>query len=427
MLTNRVPFLGRTVLRVKDGICKVKRNLNLHEYQSKNLMNNYGINIQPFFITAKLKEDLTLKLKNLNCNEYVIKAQVLAGGRKKGHFKDGFQGGVHLTKNKNSVNAIVQKMLGNTLITKQTGSKGLNVDNVMVAKALDLEKEAYLAILLDRESCAPVIIASKHGGVNIESLPENEIFKFYIHNVEDTLKNSIAWDMAIEIAKKLDFRCNDMVLNATAQQIQNLYSMFISVDATLLEVNPLGQTPDGEVVSFDAKINFDDNALYRQKDIFNMENTMDSQTDEYESIAKEIGINYIGMDGNIGCIINGAGLAMATMDEIQLAGGKPANFLDVGGKVTEEQMNEAFKLLINHKSVKTIFINIFGGIVDCSLIAKSLSNSIDTLNVEIPFIVRFVGSNSKKAKEILINSKSNIYLNDDFRKAALLSVSKSSG
>ncbi|XP_043933899.1 succinate--CoA ligase [GDP-forming] subunit beta, mitochondrial isoform X2 [Protopterus annectens] len=315
-----------------------RRWLNLQEYQSKKLMADHGVTVQRFFV-ADTANDALEAAKRLKAREIVLKAQILAGGRGKGVFNSGLKGGVHLTKDCNIVGQLAKQMLGYNLVTKQTPKEGVKVNKVMVAEALDITRETYFAILMDRACNGPVMVGSPQGGVDIEEVAATNpelIFKEVIDIFE-----GVRDDQAFRMAENLGFKGS--LQQQAADQIKKLYSLFLKVDATQVEVNPFGETPEGQVVCFDAKINFDDNAEFRQKEIFAMDDT--SESDPLETEAARHDLKYIGMDGNIACFVNGAGLAMATCDIIDLHGGKPANFLDLGGGVQESQVYQAFKLL----------------------------------------------------------------------------------
>uniref|UniRef100_A0A8D1M6I5 Succinate-CoA ligase GDP-forming subunit beta n=1 Tax=Sus scrofa TaxID=9823 RepID=A0A8D1M6I5_PIG len=331
-----------------------RRWLNLQEYQSKKLMSDNGVKVQRFFVADTANEALEAA-KRLNAKEIVLKAQILAGGRGKGVFSSGLKGGVHLTKDPEVVGQLAKQMIGYNLATKQTPKEGVKVNKVMVAEALDISRETYLAILMDRSCNGPVLVGSPQGGVDIE-----------------------------EVAAS-----NPELIFKAADQIKKLYNLFLKIDATQVEVNPFGETPEGQVVCFDAKINFDDNAEFRQKDIFAMDDK--SENEPIENEAAKYDLKYIGLDGNIACFVNGAGLAMATCDIIFLNGGKPANFLDLGGGVKESQVYQAFKLLTADPKVEAILVNIFGGIVNCAIIANGITKACRELELKVPLVVRLEG------------------------------------
>ncbi|XP_067907665.1 succinyl-CoA ligase [GDP-forming] subunit beta, mitochondrial isoform X2 [Heterodontus francisci] len=330
---------GRPALHTRQMVRIIPvRWLNLQEYQSKKIMADHGVTVQRFFV-ANNSQDALAAAKRLKAKEIVLKAQILAGGRGKGSFTSGLKGGVHLTKNPDDVGQLAKQMLGYNLVTKQTAKEGVKVNKVMVAEALDISRETYLAILMDRACNGPVIVGSPQGGMDIEEVAATKpelIFKEVIDIFE-----GVRGDQALRMAANIGFK--GLLQQQAAEEIQKLYSLFLKVDATQVEVNPFGETPDGQVVCFDAKINFDDNAEFRQKEIFSQDDT--SESDPVESEAAKYDLKYIGMDGNIACFVNGAGLAMATCDIIDLHGGKPANFLDLGGGVQENQVYQAFKLL----------------------------------------------------------------------------------
>jgi succinyl-CoA synthetase beta subunit len=287
----------------------------------------------------------------------VVKAQILAGGRGKGHFDNGFKGGVHLTTDKSEAYQLAQKMLGNRLITNQTPKSGIEVKKVMIADSVNIVRETYFCILLDREHNGAVAIASECGGMDIEKVAHETPEK--VKTVAIDPVNGLSHATALELSEFLGFKGS--LKEKAAHEIEKLYELFGKVDAVQIEINPLAETDDGRVISVDAKLNFDDNAQFRQKQIFEMEDTSESDPKEVE--ASKFNLNYISMEGgNIGCMVNGAGLAMATMDIIKLNNGNPANFLDVGGNVKEDQVLKAFQIITSDKNVRSILINVFGGI-----------------------------------------------------------------
>lgn len=388
--------------------------LNLQEYQSKSLMKDYNVNVQKFHIVDKSADalDAANDLLNTCAKELVIKAMILAGGRGKGTFDNGFKGGVHLTKDPKKVTALCESMLGHRLVTKQTPPEGVKVNKVMVAEALDIERETYFAILMDREHNGPVMVGSPAGGMDIEEVAATTpelIFKEAID-----IEKGMSEDQAMKMAGNLKFEGDKQ--KAAADQIMRLYDLFLAVDATQVEINPLGETDDGQVVCFDAKVNFDDNAEFRQKKIFEMEESEESDPREVEAAAH--GLSYISMDGNIACLVNGAGLAMATMDMIQHCGGKPANFLDLGGGVQEQQVFKAFEIIKSVPQVDAILVNIFGGIVNCVTIAKGIVKAGRELDLKTPLVVRLEGSNVDEARKILAECGLPITTADGFKQAA---------
>ncbi|XP_033647817.1 succinate--CoA ligase [GDP-forming] subunit beta, mitochondrial-like [Asterias rubens] len=388
------------------------RCLNLQEYQSKKLMSDYDVTVQRFRV-ADNPPDAVREAKALDVNEIVLKAQILAGGRGKGTFSSGFKGGVHLTKNPDELLPMVSQMIGYNLVTKQTPKDGVKVKKVMVAEALDISRETYVAILMDREMNGPVLVGSPEGGMDIEEVAEKTPELIFKEPID--IFAGLTDEQAMRMADNLKFK-GDLQKEA-AGQLQNLYQLFLGVDATQVEINPFGETPDGKVVCFDAKVNFDDNAEFRQKDIFALDDKNESDPREVE--ASKHNLNYIGMDGNIGCLVNGAGLAMATMDIIKYHGGEPANFLDLGGGVQEHQVFQAFKLLNSEESVKAILVNIFGGIVDCSIIAKGITSACRGMDLKVPVVVRLAGYNVVPAMKILKDSGLPIQTALDFEDAAV--------
>jgi len=393
------------------GSVQSARNLNLLEYQSKGLLQDYGVTVQKFRVATNDQEAAAIP-GEFPCEEYVIKAQVLAGGRGKGTFDNGFKGGVHLTKDPAEVPGLCTAMIGNKLITKQTPPGGIPVSKVMVAEAIDITRETYFCIVMDREHNGPVIVASPDGGVDIEEVAESTPERILKMPVD--IHTGVTDEMATELATFLGFS-GELVAQA-AEQVKNLYQVFIEVDCLQLEVNPLAETPQGKVYTADAKLGFDDNASFRQKPIFDMEDTTESDPREVE--ASKWNLNYVQMDGNIGCLVNGAGLAMATMDIIKLYGGEPANFLDVGGNVQEHQVKEAFRIITEDDKVKAILVNVFGGIVNCATIANGIVNACKSIDLKIPLVVRLEGTNVDNAKKIIADSGLAIVSAEDLDDAA---------
>lgn len=391
------------------------RNLNLLEYQSKDLLAKHGVTVQKFKLIQNDAEAENA-VKHLIADEYVIKAQILAGGRGMGVFENGFKGGVHITKNPAEVKNLIKQMLGNRLVTKQTSKKGILVNKVMVAESVDIQKETYFSILMDRSYNGPVIVVSAEGGVDIENVAEKNPHAIKIIPID--IKVGLTNEKALEAAEFLQFK--DEVKKKATAEIKKLWDFFVSVDATQVEINPLAESSNKDIVAIDAKINFDDNAQFRQKDIFAMEDT--AEIDPRELQAAKFNLNYIPLNGNIGCLVNGAGLAMATMDIIKLEGGEPANFLDVGGNVNENQVAEAFKLLTSDQQVKAILVNIFGGIVNCATIAKGIVAACKKMNLKLPLIIRLEGTNVNEAKTLLKESGLPITNASDLQDAAKKAV-----
>ncbi|XP_076625927.1 succinate--CoA ligase [GDP-forming] subunit beta, mitochondrial-like [Colletes latitarsis] len=398
-IASRKPFHSLQIIRktLKFNI-KQSRNLNLLEYQSKELLRDCGVSVQNFAIVDDINK-ANSALETLHANEYVIKAQVLAGGRGKGWFDNGFKGGVHLTKDRKAVVDVVKNMLGHRLITKQTSKDGILVQKIMIAESVNIARETYICILMDRQYNGPVLIASPAGGMDIETVAKKtpELIKTVPLDIYYGIDDSIAKDVSIF----LGFVDPDVQQKAI-YELKNLWKLFVDIDALQVEINPLVETTDKQVVAVDAKIAFDDNAQFRQQDLFALEDT--DEKDPRETDASRFNLNYISMDGNIGCLVNGAGLAMATMDIITLNGGSPANFLDVGGSVKEDQVYQAFRILTEDPKVKVILVNVFGGIVNCATIAKGIITASRNLQLKIPLVVRLEGTNVKEAKKLLTES-----------------------
>ncbi|KAF2361079.1 Succinate--CoA synthetase beta subunit [Trinorchestia longiramus] len=391
------------------------RHLNLLEYQSKVLLDNHGVTIQKFKLLDSAKSACESS-KSLGAAEYVVKAQILAGGRGKGHFENGFKGGVHLTKDPEQVEKLVEKMVGHKLITKQTPADGILVRKVMVAESVDILRETYLCILMDRDHNGPVVLASPDGGVDIEEVAEKTPERLLTMPID--IFEGITKEKALKVADFLNFKGE--LRDKCAQEVISVWKMFLNVDATQIEINPLIETPQGSVVAVDAKIQFDDNAEFRQREIFASEDT--SESDPREVDAASHNLTFISMDGNIGCLVNGAGLAMATMDIIQLNGGVPANFLDLGGGVNEDQVFQAFRILSGDPAVRGILVNVFGGIVNCATIANGIVNAFKNINLKVPLIVRLEGTNVQEAKRILTESGLPIQSAGDLDEAAKKAV-----
>jgi succinyl-CoA synthetase beta subunit len=353
--------------------------------------------------------------------DLVVKAQVHAGGRGKGTFKNGFKGGVHVVKTPKDVREVAEKMLGQTLVTHQTGPNGRVVNKVLVAESADIAREIYFAILLDRATAAPLIVASTEGGVEIETVAAKSPEKI-IREPIDPIAGLQPFQTR-KLAQQLGF--DHSQTKAATKLFDGLYRTFIGCDCSMVEINPLVVTKKNEVLALDAKFNFDDNALYRHPEIAAMRDTAEEDPREVE--ASKHGLNYIGLDGNIACLVNGAGLAMATMDIIKFYGGNPANFLDVGGSATEEQVTEAFKILIADKNVKAILVNIFGGIMKVDVVAQGIINAAKVLKLSVPVVVRLEGTNVEKGKQLLKQSGLSLIAADDLADAAQKAVTAAKG
>ena len=385
--------------------------MNIHEYQAKELFAKHGLAVSPGS-AASSAEAIPEALAKLPDGKMVVKAQIHAGGRGKGTFTDGFQGGVKLAKDKAEAGDLARRMLGNTLVTKQTGPAGKQVNTVYFNEAATIEKEYYLAVLMDRATSEPVIIASTEGGVDIETVAEETPEKIITVGVDPLL--GIQPYQARQIAFGLGFS-GDQV-KQMMKLLGALYNLFWEKDCSMVEINPMVTTKEGQVLCLDAKVNFDSNALYRQPDIEKLRDITEEDPKEVE--ASKYDLNYIALDGTIACMVNGAGLAMATMDIIKHFGGSPANFLDVGGSAKEEQVTAAFKIILSDPAVKGILVNIFGGIMQCDVIAKGIVAAAKNVNIEVPLVVRLEGTNVEQGKQILAESGVAITAADSLADAA---------
>ncbi|CAO1635082.1 unnamed protein product [Sympodiomycopsis kandeliae] len=379
-----------------------KRALSIHEHLSMGLLEKYGVPV-PKFVAAHSADEAFKAAQSFGGKELVIKAQVLAGGRGKGHFDSGLQGGVHLIKTPEEAKSYAEKMLGSKLITKQTGAAGRICNAVMLAEARPPKHEYYLAVLNDRTTQLPVMVASNQGGMNIEEVAKESPDAIITTPID--YEKGLDKQTALSIAKKLGFSGSEQEEQA-ADTFIKLYKLFKEKDATQVEINPLAESKDGQVLCMDAKLGFDDNAQFRQKDVFDLRDITQEDADEVE--ADKVGMNFIKLDGNIGCLVNGAGLAMATMDVLKLNGGNPANFLDVGGSANAAAIKRAFELLLGSKDVKAIFVNIFGGILRCDLVSQGIVTAAKELDLKIPLVVRLQGTKVEEAKEILRSSDVNV-------------------
>jgi succinyl-CoA synthetase beta subunit len=403
--------VGREVAKRSRALqLQQQRFLNVHEYQGAQIMSEYGVNVPPGIPVFKVDQVAAAAKKMADdAGEVVVKSQILAGGRGLGKFTNGLQGGVHICKVEEAP-ALAAKMLGGTLVTKQTGPKGKPVNTLYIAHKMKLKREMYFALLLDRKSAGPVMIGCSEGGTSIEDLAEK--FPDKIVKIPIDIRTGITDAQAMQMVEGLKVQTDKQ---AAAEQIKGLYRLFCDKDCTMVEVNPLAET-DKELVAADAKLGFDDNASFRQQDLFAMRD--ESQEDSREVAAAKYDLNYIGLDGSIGCMVNGAGLAMATMDIIKLRGGSPANFLDVGGNASEDQVVAAFKILTSDPQVKAILVNIFGGIMRCDVIASGIVNAAKQVGVKVPLIVRLEGTNVERGKEILRTSGMDLITANDLDDAA---------
>ncbi|KAG0302888.1 beta' subunit [Dissophora globulifera] len=410
-----VSALSRAMPRMNAVTQQQKRFLSIHEYLSMDLLEKQGIKT-PRGGVAKTGAEAYAVAEKLGTEDMVIKAQVLAGGRGKGTFDSGLKGGVRTIFSPREAQMFAEQMLGHTLVTKQTGAAGKICNVVYICERKYVRREYYFAVLMDRKSQGPVMVASSQGGVDIESVAaENPeaILQLPI-DIEKGVDRAAVRDLAVRMG--FTPKCVDQ---ATDTMIK-LYELFMSKDATMVEINPMAESADHEVICMDAKVNFDDNAEFRQHDIHSLRDV--SQEDPREVAAAKYNLNYIGLDGSIGCLVNGAGLAMATMDIIKLHGGEPANFLDVGGGATADQVTEAFKIISSDPRVTTIFTNIFGGIMSCRVIAQGIIAAASTLQLSIPLVVRLQGTEVDEAKKLIAESGLRIITSDDLDDAASKSV-----
>ncbi len=382
--------------------------MKIHEYQAKSILKKYNIPIQDGYTLDNIKDakETIIKVKNdFNTDDFVVKAQIHAGGRGKG-------GGVKYSPDFDSALENAKNILGMNLVTPQTGEKGKLVKTIYITEAFNIKKEYYVAITLDRERKKDVFMVSTEGGVNIEEVAKNtpeKITKIWVEPLGD---------LSIEDAEKLadSLKFDNELKNQSKEIFINLYKCYKEMDCTILEVNPLIKSDNDKIIALDAKLNFDSNALFRHEDILSMRDL--SEEDSMEIEANKFNLNYIKLDGNVGCMVNGAGLAMATMDIIKLSGGEPANFLDVGGAANADTIKNGFKIILKDKNVKAILINIFGGIVRCDRVANGVVEAVNELGLKVPVVVRLEGTNAIKAKDILSKSNVKIIPANDLKDAA---------
>jgi succinyl-CoA synthetase beta subunit len=387
--------------------------MNIHEYQAKNLLKKYGVSVPRGGVAYTIPEAEQVA-KDLGGPVYVVKSQIHAGGRGAGRFADNPEGkgGVRVVKSVEDVASNAKEMLGHVLVTKQTGPDGKEVKRLYIEEGCDIKRELYLGLLIDRATSRVTIMASTEGGMEIEEVAHN--------TPEKILK--IAVDPATGIsgfhARKVAFGLGleGKQVNAAVKLILATYKAFIDLDASIVEINPLVVTGSGDIIALDAKMNFDDSALFRHKDVEELRDADEEEASELE--AAKHGLNYIKLDGSIGCMVNGAGLAMATMDIIKLYGGEPANFLDVGGGATRERVTTAFKLILSDKNVEGILVNIFGGIMRCDVIAEGVVAAAREVSLHVPLVVRLEGTNVELGKKILSESGLPILSADNLADAA---------
>ncbi len=378
--------------------------MNVHEYQAKKLLSDFGVRV-PGGQVVFSADEVSEVLDTLNSAKYVVKAQIHAGGRGKG-------GGIKVVDNSHDAMEAADEIIGMNLVTHQTGPEGKTVGSVLIEEASSIEKEFYLGMVIDRSREKVVVMGSPEGGVEIEEVAAKSPEKIIKEHVDISVGiqpyqcRKIAYFMGLEGG----------AVRQAVSFISSLYRVFIEKDCSLAEINPLVLTSDGNIVALDAKINFDDNALFRHRDIAGLRDR--DEEDPLELEASDAGISFVKLDGNIGCLVNGAGLAMATMDIIKHHGGEPANFLDVGGGATTEQVTKAFKMILSDENVKAIFVNIFGGIMKCDTIADGIVEAAGEVGINVPLVVRLEGTNVETGREILSNSGLDIQTGADMKEAA---------
>ncbi|AVL78431.1 MULTISPECIES: ADP-forming succinate--CoA ligase subunit beta [Staphylococcus] len=364
--------------------------MNIHEYQGKAIFRSMGVAV-PEGRVAFTVEEAVEKAKELDSNVYVVKAQIHAGGR-------GNAGGVKIAKSLSEVETYAKELLGKTLVTHQTGPEGKEIKRLYIEEGCDIQKEYYVGFVIDRATDRVTLMASEEGGTEIEKVAAETPEKIFKETIDPVV------GLAPYQARRIAFNINipKESINKAAKFLVSLYNVFIEKDCSIVEINPLVTTGDGQVLALDAKLNFDDNALFKHKDIQELRDLEEEDPKEIE--ASKYDLSYIALDGDIGCMVNGAGLAMATMDTINHFGGNPANFLDVGGGATKEKVTEAFKIILGDENVKGIFVNIFGGIMKCDIIAEGIVAAVKEVELTLPLVVRLEGTNVERGKEILNES-----------------------
>ena len=378
--------------------------MNIHEHQGKEILKQYGVVVPNGFVAFTVEEAVAAA-ERLTTSVKVVKAQIHAGGR-------GKAGGVKVAKNLDEVRTYASEILGKTLVTHQTGPEGKEVKRLLIEEGCDIKKEYYVGLVLDRATSCVTLMASEEGGMDIEEVSANTPEKIFKETIDPIV------GMSGFQARRIAFNINipKELINKTVQFLTNLYAAFIEKDCSIAEINPLVVTGDGQIMALDAKLNFDDNALYRHKDIQSLRDLNEEDPREIE--ASKHGLSYIALDGNIGCMVNGAGLAMATMDIIKHYSGDPANFLDVGGGATAEKVTEAFKIILSDQQVKGVFVNIFGGIMKCDVIAEGVIEATKQLGLTVPVVVRLEGTNVALGKKLLEESGLNLVSADSMADGA---------
>jgi len=378
--------------------------MNIHEYQAKELLKKFGAPV-PNGVHGETSKDLLNKSKLLKTEKYVLKAQIHSGGR-------GKAGGIKITNSLEELKQAADQMLGKTLVTNQTGPKGKKVKKLYVEESSNIDKEFYLSCLVDRAKSKIAFISCLEGGMDIEEIANKNPEKIITTRIDVEKEISdLDCEKVIDVFK-LEYDAKDQAI----ELIKSMYRLFIEKDASLIEINPLVLTKENNILCLDAKINFDDNAIFRHPDIYELRDLNEEDPTEIEANKQEL--SYIKLDGNIGCMVNGAGLAMATMDIIKLFGGSPANFLDVGGGASKDKVAAAFKMILSDKNVKAILINIFGGIMRCDVLALGVVEAAKEMKIDIPLVVRLAGTNYEKGKKILDDSKLKIISASDLSEAA---------
>ena len=381
--------------------------MKIHEYQAKAILAKYGVAVPrgEMASTVQEAEGIARRLMENGSQVVVVKAQIHAGGRGKG-------GGVKIAKSVEEARELAGKILGMTLVTHQTGPEGRVVRRLLIEEGLPIERELYLSMLLDRQEAKLLVMASQAGGMEIEQVAAEHPELILKEHIEPAV--GLAQYQARKIAFGLGL--NGKLINQAAAFLSGLYKAYLETDASLVEINPLITTKDGRLIALDAKVNFDDNALFRHQDIRDLRDI--TEEDPLEVEASKYGLNYIKLDGNVGCMVNGAGLAMSTMDIIKYAGGMPANFLDVGGGANEEQVTHAFEILLSDKNVRAVLINIFGGILRVDTLANGVVEAARKMNIQLPIVLRLEGTNVEKGREILKNSGLNFVVAETMKDAA---------
>ena len=388
--------------------------MNIHEYQAKALLRSFGAPVSDGRVVLKAEEAKTAA-GGLDGPLWVVKAQIHAGGRGKGTFKEaeaGEKGGVRLARSVEEAGTMAKQMLGRTLVTHQTGPAGKQVNRIYIEDGSDIARELYLALLIDRQTSRISFVASTEGGMDIEQVAHDTPEKIVSFSVDPASGLSDFHGRRVAFALGLE----GALVKQCVALVKLLYKAFLDKDMEMLEINPLIVTPDGKLKCLDAKMSFDGNALYRQPDIAALRD--ETEEDPKELAASKFDLNYIALDGEIGCMVNGAGLAMATMDIIKLYGAEPANFLDVGGGATKEKVTEAFKIITSDPNVKGILINIFGGIMRCDIIAEGVIAAVKEVGLKVPLVVRLEGTNVELGRDIIRNSGLNVIAADDLSDAA---------